>query len=141
MFQLEVNYWAVLVSAIAHMIIGAAWYSPILFGKPWMKFMGFDKLSKADWKKQQKKAGPGYLVSAIGALIMAFVLAMFLPVLGATTIGTGILVALLFWIGFIATHTLTNAMFTQKAFGHWAIDSVYPLISMIVMSAILVSWV
>jgi hypothetical protein len=32
------NYLAVLVTAIVNMVIGALWYSPFLFAKPWMAF-------------------------------------------------------------------------------------------------------
>jgi hypothetical protein len=36
MTQIDINYVAVFVAALASMIIGAAWYSPILFGKEWI---------------------------------------------------------------------------------------------------------
>ena len=42
-----INFWAVLVSAIATMVIGFLWYSPILFANPWMRLMGFDPNDKA----------------------------------------------------------------------------------------------
>ena len=40
-----INYIAVLVSAVIGMAIGALWYSPLLFGKIWMKLrdeLGFE---------------------------------------------------------------------------------------------------
>jgi len=39
---IDLNYWAVLVSAVASMVIGALWYSPILFGNIWMNLMKID---------------------------------------------------------------------------------------------------
>lgn len=33
----DVNYLAVLVSAIASMVLGMIWYNPSVFGNTWMK--------------------------------------------------------------------------------------------------------
>ena len=43
-----VNYWAILVSGVAAVVIGAVWYSPGVFGKAWMQLVGF---KKEDMKK------------------------------------------------------------------------------------------
>ena len=42
-----INPWAVLVAAVATMVIGFLWYSPILFARPWMRLMGCDPDDKA----------------------------------------------------------------------------------------------
>src|SRR5216684_1584610 len=42
-----INFWAVLVSAIATMVIGFLWYSPMLFANPWMRLMGIDPTDQA----------------------------------------------------------------------------------------------
>ena len=52
---IDLNYWAVLVSAVASMTIGALWYSPILFGKIWMNLMkidlkSMDKMEDKGWE-------------------------------------------------------------------------------------------
>ena len=38
----HLNLLAILVAAIATMIVGFLWYSPLLFAKPWMREMGCD---------------------------------------------------------------------------------------------------
>ena len=43
MESMAINYWAVLVAAVAYMILGAIWYSPILFGSAWMRLIGKTK--------------------------------------------------------------------------------------------------
>ena len=35
-----INIWAVLVSIVAMMVIGALWYSPVLFGNTWLRLIG-----------------------------------------------------------------------------------------------------
>jgi Protein of unknown function (DUF1761) len=35
MTLMNVNLWSVLVAAIATMVVGFLWYSPMLFARPW----------------------------------------------------------------------------------------------------------
>ena len=39
----EINYYVVLVSALAFFVIGAIWYSPVLFANSWLKELGITK--------------------------------------------------------------------------------------------------
>jgi Na+/glutamate symporter len=55
MSQVDVNYLAILVCGVVFMVLGALWYSPILFGKKWMTFIGkseeeIKEQSAGDWK-------------------------------------------------------------------------------------------
>ena len=47
------NFYAVLVASIAPLVVGSIWYSPILFGKAWMKETGLteDKLKNGSMLK------------------------------------------------------------------------------------------
>jgi hypothetical protein len=38
----KVNYWAIVVVAIAAFVMGAIWYSPLLFGKAYMEVRGMN---------------------------------------------------------------------------------------------------
>ena len=48
------NHWAILVSALFLWFLGAAWYSPALFAKPWMAMIG---IKKDESKKSSMLAG------------------------------------------------------------------------------------
>lgn len=41
MEEMNINFTAVLVAVVANFILGFLWYTP-LFGKAWVKEMGFD---------------------------------------------------------------------------------------------------
>ena len=69
--NVEVNYFAILVAGVASMAVGFFWYSPMLFGKPWMKMMGYTEESM---KKAQKEMGKTYAISFVLALVTAYVL-------------------------------------------------------------------
>ncbi len=40
----EINYWALIVAALAALVVGAVWYSSFLFGNAWME-LRFDPSS------------------------------------------------------------------------------------------------
>ena len=69
-----VNYWAVVASAVASMVIGSIWYGP-MFGKMFMKEMGMDKWSKEKQDAMKKTMGVSYLGQFIASLIMFYVVA------------------------------------------------------------------
>ena len=72
MSEVPINYYAVLVCGISNMVLGYLWYGA-LFGKQWMALSGItpEKIEAAKSKGMAK----GYLLSFVGALLMAFVLA------------------------------------------------------------------
>ena len=74
MIFMGVNLWSVLVAAIATMVVGFLWYSPLLFARPWMVAMGYDPDDKARMEAMQKSAGKSYAISFVASLVSAFVL-------------------------------------------------------------------
>ncbi len=48
----DVNLLAVLGAAVLNMVLGALWYSPMLFGSSWMKEMKTNKKEMEEMKKR-----------------------------------------------------------------------------------------
>ncbi len=138
--QLTFNYAAIVVCGVVYMVIGMVWYGP-LFNKTWAKMNGFDLSDKKKMKEMQKKAGPSYVVSFIGSLVMAYVLSMFLDLSMAKTAMDGVITGFWAWLGFVAPTSLCIYMFTQKPVKLWMIDSGYALVSLLAFGAILAAWV
>lgn len=136
-YFVSVNYWAVLASAIASMIIGSLWYGP-LFGKKWMKLMNFTgkDISKAKSKGMWKL----YLVNFIGSLITAFVLAHITAYVNAGTFMQGIGVGAWVWLGFVATMLLGSVLWEGKPVSLYWLNSIYWLVNLAVMGGILSAW-
>jgi hypothetical protein len=117
-----INFLAVLVAAIAGWIVGAVWYSAL--AKSWMAALG---------KTKEELVGPSgkpspvpFMVSFIALLVMAAVLALLVSRFGPVTIGQGLLVGLLAWLGFVLTSMGVNHGFTSQKpalttidGGHW----------------------
>ena len=43
MYEPQINYLAVLTATLAHYILGALWYSPVLFSKQWITAVGLSE--------------------------------------------------------------------------------------------------
>lgn len=130
-----VNLLAVLIAAIASMAVGFAWYSPILFGNPWMKLMGMKKGGKGMGQEMMMKT---YGLSTVAALITAYVLAMLLSAMGAASMNAAFMLGFWLWLGFIAPVMFTSVIFEGKTFMLYLINAGYQLVSVMAMAGVLV---
>lgn len=133
----SVQLLPVILSAIAAMGLGFLWYSPLLFGKQWMKLKGYTPKSL---KEAQSKMGPKYGLSFAVWLLQSFVVGKFIVTLGATGAVEGVQIAALLWLGLAATIQLTNWIFSEAKFNLYLIDTGYQLVSMLAAGAILGMW-
>jgi hypothetical protein len=135
-----INFWAVLVCAIATMVIGFIWYSPILFAPPWMRLMGIDPNDKAKLAELQKGAGKTYAISFVASVVSAVVLAKIIVVTTVITIPYGMKIGFAVWLGFVTTVQLTGALFSKQPGKLYLINTGYQLLCYLAMGAILAKW-
>jgi hypothetical protein len=133
--DIQVNFWAVLVAAIAQFIIGWAWYGP-LFGKPWLRMMGKTK------EEIMQKGNPAFamLGSFVPSLIMAYILAHFVVYAGADDLTDAAMLGFWVWLGFVATVMFNSVLFESKPKKLYIINVLYYLVSLIVMAVVLMVW-
>lgn len=130
----SVNYPAVIVSAVAHFVLGAIWFT--ILQKPWLAAIG----KTMDQLTAQGNATVGYVVAFVSNLVMAWILARMMIATGRTTVAGGMALAGLLWAGFTATTMATAFVFEARTPEAFAIIAGYPLIGMLVMGAILGAW-
>jgi hypothetical protein len=131
---MEVNYVAVLVAGIVSMVVGALWYSPMLFGKMWMTLSG---MSETDAKAMKGKGmGQTYAAALLVQLVMAYVFYQFLD-LGAGYAGA-FQTAFWLWLGFIATVMLGTVLWERKPVQLYMLNIAYWLVNLFVMGSVLV---
>lgn len=135
--MIYINYWAVLVAAVSNMVIGSIWYSPILFGKQWMKLIG---KSREDMEQEKKGMTRLYLGTFAGALVMAYVMAHFVDYVLAYDIWGGFQLGVWVWVGFVLTTSLGIALFEKRPKGLYFINNLYHLVSLVAMGVILAVW-
>lgn len=137
MLLMCVNLWAVVGSAVAAMVIGFIWYSPLLFAKPWMLAMGYDPSDKARTAEMQKSAGPKYGISFLCSLLSAFILGKIIYHLAITTALYGMKVGFAVWLAFVMTVQMTDKLFTNRPMKLFLINTGYQLACYLAMGAIL----
>ncbi len=135
MHHLHINHLALLVSAIVQWLLGAIWYSPALFAKPWMTMVG---IQPGAAKKSSMIVG--MIASFIGSLVLSFVLAHFLLWAGATTLGWGALIGFIVWTGFIAAPLVAQYIYESRPFNLFAINTGYWLLALVISGGLLAVW-
>lgn len=130
----SLNWLAILVALLAHMILGAAWFG--VFAAPWSAHAHPGKT------KEEIQAGPKWIygVAALGGLVTAIILFATLAGLGITGLVDALVTAFLLWLGFVAVKYATTYAFEYKSWTLWAIDVGYPLVTMLTIAAIYALW-
>ena len=134
---MEVNWIAILVSAVFSMVLGAVWYSPALFGKQWMKLSG---MTKGKIAKSKDKMPMIYGGQFLASLVEIWVLSVFIRYTGVEEFVTGAIVGLWIWLGFVATVGFSDIVFNGKDLRLVAINTGYQLVLLIVAGGILATW-
>jgi hypothetical protein len=135
MVSTGMNYWAVLVAAIAYMALGALWYSPVLFGKAWMKGIGKTK--------EQVDAGfspLNYLYSIIAAFLSSYGIARIMNWSGGNSVVDGIKVALIAGICFVLAAMAVNDIFEKRPRSLTVINVLYHVAGFVVCGIIIGVW-
>ena len=141
MFEFEVNYWAVLVAALAQFVLGALWYSPALFGKQWMKMIGLTEAMVKKAKAKNKGMAGQMITGFLAAIVTAFVFAMLLPMLGATDWVTTLQAVFWLWLGFVGATSVDVVLWENRPASLWFLNNAYRFIAFYVMALVLVYWV
>jgi hypothetical protein len=131
----HLNLWAVLVSAVILWILGAAWYSPPLFAKPWMAALGItpDPANK-------KGLVSGMVASLVGDFILALVLDHFIVWSHAGTVHWGAFIGFIVWLGFFAAPNFPQSIYERRPFKLFAINNGYWLVGLLIVSVLMAVW-
>ena len=135
---MRINYPAVFVSALAYWALGALWYSPLLFARPFIALKGYSPEQLAAMQAQSHAGEIG--AAFVTSLLLAYVLAHFVKFIGAETAAAGALTGFWLWLGFVLTTNLETVIFEGRPVGLFLINSGYHLVGMLGMGAVLAVW-
>ncbi|MEI6275137.1 MAG: DUF1761 domain-containing protein [Prolixibacteraceae bacterium] len=130
----KVNIWSVVLAGISYLILGALWYSPLLFGKEWMRLNGFTdedlKTNKPMWMIT--------LFTFLSACVAAFVISMVMGPNSNAPFGAilGACIAL-FWV---TMSKLTSVLFENQPVKLFVLHAGFDLVAFMVMGAIVAYW-
>lgn len=129
----SINYWAVLVAAVASFLLGGLWYSPVMFQRCWMQAAGVTEA-----QLQGGNTGLIFGVSFVLQLIAAFVLAMFL---GPTAdLAFGVTAGAMVGIAWVATAFGVVYLFERRPMQLFWVNAGYQMAVYPLMGAILGAW-
>jgi len=125
---------AVVGAAVMTFALGALWYSPLLFGRLWVRVHGYSEAQLAGMKAG---AGRAYGLSLLCYVVMAAALAVLIHRIGIDTVLGGLKLGLICWGGFAATIGLTANLFSDKPIAAYLIDAGYQLVYLLAMAVLL----
>jgi hypothetical protein len=132
----HMNHWALLTSAVMIWIVGALWYSPALFAKPWMAALGI--VPKPGDPK--KGLALGMIASLVGDFLVSFVLLHFVLWSGSNTWRHGAFIGFLCWLGFFAATQLPQGIYERRPSTLFLINAGYWLVCLLASGALLAAW-
>lgn len=138
--DVAVNYIALLGCVVFSMVLGTLWYGP-LFGRLWSREMGWTEADKEAAMAKRGGMAATYALTALGALVMAYVLHHVITFgnayAGTAGIGGGLMGAIWCWLGFMVPVLLNEVLFGKKTRITLAINLGYYLVLLMGMATIL----
>jgi len=134
MREVSLHLPAIVAAAAVRFVIGALWYSPALFVKPWMAMAGITP------EQARARMPKGVALDLLASLLMAFGMAYVVGYSGASGVDGGLSIAFLVWIGFVAPTALAPIYYEGKPWGLWLLSSGCLLVSFMAMGAVLAAW-
>jgi hypothetical protein len=128
-----VNWLAVVAAALSMFALGAVWYSPLLFVKPWAKAAGLE----VDYEKRGNFAmilGISFVLTLVMAANLAFFVA------GVTDLVAVIGYAVAAGLGWAALSLWIISLFERRPFAYVLINGGYLTVGFAIMGLILGLW-
>jgi len=134
--MLKTNYVAVVVAAVAAFVVGAVWYSPLLFGRAYMELRGMNPDAMADMRPPAGELFGEF----VRCLVIAFVLAHFVVRLGVGDWKDAVQLGLRVWVGFQAMLLMGAVLHEKMPWMLYAIHAGDALVKTLLMTVILGVW-
>ncbi len=114
----DLNWIAVLLCGVSSMILGALWYSPLLFGRVWQRGAG---LSDADLA-----GGNMVLIYGLAFVLSLVAAAMFALFLGrGMELGPSVAAGAAAGLCWVAAAFGINYLFERRSLAHWLVNGGY----------------
>jgi len=134
----SINFLPIFVASVVAFGLSSLWYSPILFGREWLKLQ---KISDQDLAAR-KETGiiKSYIVQFIMTLVTFSVLAFIISFTAIRNSADGAFLGALAWLGFILANSIGEVLWSKKPLTLVLIDSINYLIILTIGGAIIGAW-
>jgi len=133
----NINWVAVLVSALVGIASGAIWFGPKTFYPVWWKAMG---RSEGEVPGDGMNMGIVFGSTFVAQFVQAVSMALIISAVSHPNFGKGALVGLVAGIGISAASSLGHRLFGGQGFRVWALEVSNDILNLVLMGAILGGW-
>ncbi len=133
----SIRWIPVLVAAAAAFGLGAVWYSPLLFGRAWLRAHAYTDEKIASMRATAPRA---YAVTFLCYAVIGAAMSVLLQRIGVVSGLTGIKLGALLGIGIAAPLGLTANLYSDAPLAAWGIDAGHQIAMLTLMGAILAAW-
>ncbi len=138
---MDQNYTLILLATVAQFILGAMWYSPLMFGKWWMEIMESTHLSKEELQKIQKAMAPFYGLQFLLTVLSTFVLSLFIHYLQMANVGFYAYgIAGWVWLGFIVPSQVAGVVWANTKQKYW-VKQIFVMTSYSLVAMMIAAWI
>ena len=134
--SVKLNWLAILVAALACFFFEAIWFS--LFMIPWLEGVG----RTHEYLTTVATISPAvqYVTAFLCSVVAATVLSVLTQISGPQSAKRGILIAILVWVGFVATTWAKEYVFEARTLEIYTINAGNSLIGLTILGAITGAW-
>ncbi|WP_404344137.1 DUF1761 domain-containing protein [Pseudoalteromonas mariniglutinosa] len=129
----QVDFVAVVFAALSSFMLGAIWYSPILFKRVWMESCGLTELDL-------QQINPSWVFggSFVLSFIIAFILSLFID--PQATVGVTVGTSFTVGVGWVSCAIGIGYIFEQRPFKLFLINAGYHVLQFTLMGLVLGLW-
>lgn len=139
--MLQINFIAVLVSAVVAFILGFLFHGPVS-GKLWMKLANIHPTGDEKLSDMIPQMAWNLFSNIVTAAVMAMIFGLVFSssLMGPATWLRGAVMGIWLWLGFLVTSSSIDVIWMGKNYKLWLFECGCSLVVMSVMGAILASW-
>ena len=127
------NILAIIIVTVIEFFLGFLWYSKVIFGKLFLKHLGKSQ------DEVQMKALDGIL-SVVASFLTFLFFAVVLDLIGSFDLVISLVLALVVWVGFIATSNYYGVIYEGRNKMLYLIFILYKLVGLLIGALILGLW-
>lgn len=127
------SFLTLLIAGFANVAIGMLWYSPKIFGGPWIRM---SNITPEQAERGAKRRWISAIVGFLAAVFMAWVLSIVEVAFGVYDWIGGMDVGFWIWAGFVAPVLLGSVLWEAHPFKLYVINALYWLVALLAMGVI-----
>jgi len=129
--SLEIAYLFAVIGGVVYFLLGWAWYSPLMFVKPWLAAQG-----KTMESMSGSGPGPVMALSVLGSFVVVFAVAAIYEWASGDGLVDGIAIGLLVAVAIVAMENFKNVVYDEQSWTLYLINNGYVVVGLAVAGAI-----